>query len=214
VVLRAAQAERSLKLTSRPDIDRFGDGRGTDERDRFDVRMIAKGLHGGPLAVNDVKHSRRQPGFGEQFSGPHGGERHFVGGLENERVAEHDRDRDRPVRDHHGKVERGDRSDNTERHPIDAAFHARADLQHLARRKLWQRAGKLGNLDRPHNLRPSLFERLAVLDVNLLGQFINAAEQQLAIAVHDAGPLFERSPGPSWKCLLRGSSRSGDFGRT
>ena len=62
--------------------------------------------------------------FGE-FKEPLHGERNFLRGLQDERIATSDRIRQKPKRDHRGKVKRGDGGDHAEWLPdhdlVDAA---------------------------------------------------------------------------------------------
>ena len=50
------------------------------------------------VAVDDVEHTLGQPRLDEQLAQPHGRQRHLLGGLEDERVAAGDRDREHPER--------------------------------------------------------------------------------------------------------------------
>jgi hypothetical protein len=65
VVLGAPQSLDSLAVLRTPLPDRPGHGRGADEADGADVRMIEDGVDGLFVAVNDVEDPFGQTSFGE-----------------------------------------------------------------------------------------------------------------------------------------------------
>ena len=87
--------------------------------------MVEQRVDDSFAAVDQVDNALRQSGLLEQFEDVAHRERHALGGLEDEGVAARDRVRQKPERDHPGKVEGHDRGDDAERlanhHFVDAA---------------------------------------------------------------------------------------------
>ena len=65
VVLRAAERLHALAVPRAVRIDVLGDGRRADEADGRDVRVLEQRVDGLVVALHDVEHAGRQPGFGE-----------------------------------------------------------------------------------------------------------------------------------------------------
>ncbi|CAM5724986.1 hypothetical protein SFUMM280S_09701 [Streptomyces fumanus] len=62
-------------------MDVAGDGRGADEGDGLDVRVLQEAVDGRPVTVHDVEHAVGQTGLGEQFGEPVGGGGVLLPGL-------------------------------------------------------------------------------------------------------------------------------------
>src|SRR5688500_19441827 len=132
MILRAAQRETALERGRRPSVNDLGDLGRADEAHRRDSRVIADRFHRFLPAVDDLKYTFRQPGFPQQLGYLPRTERHQLGRLENDAIAERDRIWNRPVRDHVRKIERRDGGNDAEGIALDSAFNSPADLPHLA----------------------------------------------------------------------------------
>ena len=79
------------------------------------LRMVEQRVDALAVAVDDVEHAVRQPGFRQQLAQPHRRERHLLRRLQDERVAAGDRDREHPQRHHERKVVRRDADADADR---------------------------------------------------------------------------------------------------
>ena len=87
VVLGAAERLHALAGLGRALVDEPRDRRRADERDRVDARVVEDRLDDLAAAVDEVDDARRQPELVEHLEGDLLGQRHLLGGLEDERVA-------------------------------------------------------------------------------------------------------------------------------
>jgi hypothetical protein len=125
--------------------------------------MIADRLHHLLPAMNHIEYPGRQPRFRQQLRYANSTERHQLGWLEHQAVAQRDGVGNGPVRHHAGEVEWNDGGDDSHGIPVDPAFHSAAHLQHLTGDDLGERAGELGQLDGLQYFGLSLARNLAVL---------------------------------------------------
>ena len=96
-------------------VDVARDRRRADERHRLDVGVLEQRVDRDLVAVHDVEHAGREPGFGPQLREPVGRRRILLARLEHDGVARRDRDREEPARHHRREVERADDRDDAER---------------------------------------------------------------------------------------------------
>jgi hypothetical protein len=196
MVLGPAEGEDPLERGGAPPVDDLGDAGRADEGDRRDPLVIADRLDHLPRAVNHVEDAGRKPGFGQELRGPNGTQRHQLGRLEDQAVAQREGVGDGPVRDHDRKVERRYGGHDAHRMAVGAAFHPAAHLQNLARDDLRHRAGELGQLDRLQHLRLGLATDLAVLPGNERGELLEVPLEESAIPIEHLHPLLDRRRRP------------------
>ena len=145
-------------------VDELGDGRGADEGDRVDPRVVEDPLDDLAAAVDEVDHAVRQPEPVDDLERDLLRERHLLGRLEDERVAAPDGEREEPVRHHRREVEGDDRGAHADGLADGLGVHVARDvLEHAALHRRRDRARALDHLDHPRHLGARVDERLAHL---------------------------------------------------
>ena len=135
-----------------------------DERDRAHQGMRQERIDALLVAVHDVEDPLGQPRLHQQLAQPDGRQRDLFRGLQDERVAADDRDREHPERDHRREVERRDARADADRVADRLAVDLPGDVrQRLAHDQAGHAAGELDDLDAALDRRSRLGERLAVL---------------------------------------------------
>ena len=127
----------------------------------------------------------------------HGRERHLFRGLQDERVAADDRDREHPERNHGREIERRDARADADRMANGLAINLAGDVgERLAHDQAGHAAGELDHLDAAMDRRTGLGERLAVLACDQVCQLLGVSGQLFAKAKHHAGPFDDRRLDP------------------
>src|SRR5579864_1851434 len=90
--------------------------------------MVDQSINHGFAAVDQVHDTLRQTGLLEQFKGTSHRQRNAFGGFQNESVSAGDRVRQKPKRNHAGKIERSDGGNDSERLPDHGFVDAARDI--------------------------------------------------------------------------------------
>lgn len=129
---------------------------GTDERDRFDVRMLADEIDSRVLAVYNVQQSWWRACPGEQIGEDHRGAWHAFRWFENSGVSTGDRDRKRPKGYHRREIEGTDGGSYAKGKFVGNYVHICGDvwraLPHLKRRNRDTRVHHLCNINQCDDL--------------------------------------------------------------
>ena len=173
--------------------DVFGDGRGSDERNRFDRGVAQDGVNSFASAVHEVEHSVGETSFLRKLRDADRGERDFFARFEDEGVAAGDGHGPHPERDHGGEVEGRDAGDDAEGLAdgiaVDAARHVFERLAHKERRGT---AGELDVFQSAADVAPRFGEGFAVFAGDALGQLLEMFLEQDLELHEDAGALDGR----------------------
>jgi hypothetical protein len=173
VVLGAAEALHALSVRAGGRIDVFRDRRGADEADGADARIGEQRVDRFLVAVDDVEHAGREPGFDQQLGKPHRHARVALRRLEDEGIAAGERRRELPHRNHGREVERRDAGDDaerlTQRVEIDAGPGA---VGEFALEQVRDATGELDHLEAALNVALGIGDGLAVLGGEELGERI------------------------------------------
>ena len=197
-VLGAAQRLHPLAVGRRPLVHVAGDGGRADERDGVDAGMVEDAVDDVDRAVDQVDDAVRQPAvLVQQVEHQLLRQRHLLGGLEDERVAAGDRERQEPERHHGREVERDDGGADADRLPeglaVDGGGHV---LEHPALHGLGDGRGRLHHLDGAADLGPRVREGLAHLAGHRPGDLVLVGLQHLAEAEQPARALDRGAAAP------------------
>ena len=162
-------------------VDELRDRRRADERDGVDARMVEDPLDHLAAAVDEVDDAGRQVEPVEHLEGDLLRQRDLLGGLEDERVAAGDRERQEPERHHRREVERHDRRAHADRlaHGLGVDV-ARDVLEDAALHRRRHRARALDHLDHARDLGAGVDERLAHLGRHRAREVLLARVEPLA----------------------------------
>ncbi len=189
-------------------MDVAGDRGRAHERDGLDVRVLQEAVDGHLVAVHDVEHAVRQPGFRQQLGDLEGGRRVLLGRLQHERVAARDGDGEHPHRHHRREVERRDARDDPERLADGRDVHAARHLRRqLALELDVDATGQVDDLQAAGHLAERVTVHLAVLGGDQLGDGVPVGVQQRPELEEDRGPLGQRGLAPGGVGLLGGGDR-------
>ena len=151
----------------------------------------------------EVHHAGGETRLARKLGQPHCGQRAVLRGLDHHRVATGDRPGE-VERDHRREVEGSDDAEDTERLPDVFGVHPGADLlRGGALDQLGYGAGVLDVLQAPNQLAFGLGQRLAVLGNGELGELVDRAAHQLAVAEQCRRPLRHRSHPPFPEGVVR-----------
>ena len=198
VVLGPAERLHALAGLRRLGIDLARDRCRAHEADRLHVRVIEQRVDRERIALHHVQYAGRHTRLRRHLREQQRGGGIALGGLEHERVAAHQRDRNHPQRHHRREVERrhpdADAKRLTHRVDVHAARHL---LGMLALEDARRRARKLNHLQPPLDFAPGIVERLSVLAGDRARQFLSARDQRLAKAEHHTHAAGERGLAPA-----------------
>ncbi len=173
MVLRPAGRLDPLAVARAGLVDVPGHGRRADERDRSHQRMRQDRIDAFAVAVDDIQDPLGQPRLHQQLTEPDRRQRYFLRGLQDERVAAGDRDREHPERNHRREVERRDARADTDGMSNRLAVDLPGDVgERLTHDQAGNSAGELDDLDAAVDRCPRLGERLAVLSRDQAGQLL------------------------------------------
>jgi hypothetical protein len=157
------------------------------------------------VPLDDIEHAVRQAGFAQQFGQEQRCRRILLRGLQHERVAAGDGDREHPHRHHRREVERRDPGDDTERLAHGIAVHVRADvLRHVALQQVRNADAELDDLDTARHLPGRIRQHLAVFFGEDAADRVVVLFQQHAELQKDAGALRRKGIGPARQSPARG----------
>ena len=197
VVFCAAERLHAFAVRGRGRIDVLGNRRRADETDRGNVGVSEQGLDGLTIPVHDVEHAGRQARVREQFRQPHAERRILLRGLQDERVAAGDCDREHPHRNHRRKIERRDAGAHadrlTQRPAVDAAAHA---VREFAFEQVRNAARELHDFDTAHHLAARVGQDLAVFTRNDAGKVVDVTVERLLEPEHHASAQQRRRRRP------------------
>jgi hypothetical protein len=109
--------------------------------------VIDDGLDRRAIAVDHREEPRQKSCLFDQLGDAARGERHLLGGLQDEGVPERERDGIHPHRHHRREVEGRDAGDDAERFTAVFAGHAARDLERAAAIQIRQADGELDHLE-------------------------------------------------------------------
>ena len=141
-------------------------------------------------------------------------QRHLLGGLEHERVAAGDGERQEPHGHHGREVERADRAEHADRLAVGLAVDVGRDVLEVAalhRRR--HGGGALDHLDRAADLGERVGQRLAHVLRDQARDALLVLDQRLAQREHAARALDRRRAAPGREGLLRGAHGGIEIGR-
>src|SRR6516162_7539407 len=175
VVLGTALALHALSGGGGALVNMFGNGRGANEADGTDGRVITECVDDFLAAVNDVDHSFREARLFEEFVDTTHAQWHALAGLEHEGVAAGNRVGEKPERNHCGKVEGSNGSDDAKRladkHFVDAGGDV---FKVVALHHRGNAASDFDIFDASAQLGLGLGEGLPVLESDDAGKFVDA----------------------------------------
>ena len=181
VVLGSAEGLDALAGPRRALVDDLRHGGRADERDGVDAGVREDPLDDLAAAVDEVHDAGREVERVELLEGDLLRQRDLLGGLEHERVAARDRERQEPERHHRREVERHDRGAHADRLADRLGVDVARDvLEHAALHGRRDRAGALDHLDHAGDLGAGVDDRLAHLGRHRAGQVLLAGDEPLA----------------------------------
>ncbi|EAU65438.1 hypothetical protein STIAU_2870 [Stigmatella aurantiaca DW4/3-1] len=210
VVLRAAQGQHALAARRSLRVHAPGHRGRADEAHRLDIRVLQQPLHGLLAAVEQREDAGRKPRLEHQLAQGARGERHLLGGLEDEGVAHDERGGNHPQRHHGREVERGDARHHTQGLAPELARHPAAHFHGPARVQVLEREGEVTHLEPLEEPRAGLGHRLARLAGGKVGQPLQVLLQQGAEARQVRRALAQPDGLPAHGGLLRGLDDGGD----
>jgi hypothetical protein len=197
VVLRPAERLHPLAVAGAGLVDVLGHRRRADEADRRDVRVGENRLDRFPVALHDVERARGQARLAQQVGQQQGHRRVLLAGLEDERVAGHERVAEHPHRHHGREVERRDAGDDAQR--LLDGVHVDAGGRLLAVAALEQvrrAAGELDVLQPPGDLAAGVGHGLAVFAGHQRRDLLAVGVHEFPEPEHDLGPPRQRRGPP------------------
>src|SRR5580692_3627598 len=197
VVLGAAKALHPFAVGGAGRVNIFGDRGRADKADRLYARVREQRVDCFLVAVDDIEHARRQPGFQKQFGDAHRHRRIALRRLENEAIAAGDRRGAFPQRDHGRKIERRNAGDDAER----LAHRVKVDagtgtLAVFALYQVRDAAGELDHFQPALDVAFGIGKGLAVLGRQQPRQIVVFALDQLQELEHDPGAALRIGGGP------------------
>ena len=214
MVLRSAERLHPLAGGGCGAVHVLRDRRRADEAHRRDVFVGEQRIDRLLVAVDDVQHPGRHPGFDREFGQPETAGWILLRRLQHEGVAAGERDRIHPHGNHRREVERRDPgADPQGLAHVEAVHAARHVLVELALEKLGDAAGELDDLDAAGHRAAGIVEGLAVLGRADAGQLVAMGLHEVTVAEQDARALRRRGRGPSGKRRLRRPDRLVDLAR-
>ncbi|MNM57858.1 hypothetical protein D3C81_690760 [compost metagenome] len=203
VVLGTAQGLHALAALGAFGIDVLGDRGRADEAQRLDLRGFDQCVHRFLVAVHHVQHALGQARLVQQLGDQQGGARVALGRLEDEAVAAGDGQRVHPQRHHGREVERGDASDHADWLQIGPGIDVRADVAAVLTLEDFRCSrGELDVLDTALEFPDCVFDGLAMLFTDELGNALLVRLQQLLEAEHHLRTLCRRGIAPSRESSL------------
>ncbi len=186
MVLRPAQRLAALAVGRRGCIDVFGDGRRANEADRLHPLIGEQHVHRFLVAVDDVQHAGRQPGFGQQLAEQHGRAGVLFRGLEHEGIPAGDGHRQHPQRHHGRKVERGDADADAQRLHQRVGINVATDIGgELTLEQVRDATGKLDHFQPAGDFALGVGKHLAVLAGDQAGDVVTTFFEQFLETKHD-----------------------------
>ncbi len=185
-------------------VDVAGDRGRADEADGLHVGVLQQPVDGHLVALDDVEDAVGQPRLLPQVGHQQRRPRVALRGLEDERVAARDGDREHPHRHHGREVERGDPGDHAER----LAQRERVDvgrdvLREAALEQVRDAAGELDDLQAARDLTEGVGVDLAVFGRDQGGEGVAVGVQQLPEPEEHVGALDQRRVPPGGEGGLR-----------
>ena len=213
VVLGAAERLDALPVRGAARVDVMGDVGRSDEADRLDVVMVEDRVDHLLVAVDDVEDAVGQARFLHQLGEAHRHGRVALAGLEDERIAAGDRDREHPHRDHRREVERGDAGDDAERlaHRINVDPGAGAD-RIFALERMRDAAGEFDHFEPALDVALRVGDDLAVLARQDVRELVHVGFDQRLVIEHDARAALRVGRGPGRLGGARGVHRALEVG--
>ena len=164
VVLGATEGLHALAVLRGLPVDVLGDRRRADEADRLDDRALQQRVDRLLVALQHVEDAVGETGLLPQRGDPECGRRVLLAGLEDDRVAGRDRDREEPHRHHGREVERRNDADHAQRVALGVHVDAGRDaLGVAALEQVRDAARELDHLLAARDLADGVGEDLAVL---------------------------------------------------
>ncbi|MNV69634.1 hypothetical protein D3C71_1625510 [compost metagenome] len=140
---------------------------------------MQQGVHRLAVAVDQVQHSRRQPGFGRQLSDIQRGGRDAFGRFQHKGVAAHHRHWPHPQRYHRREVKRRDACHHSQRLKLAPAVDARPGILAVFAFQQFRRiAGVLNILDTALQFAHGVAEHFAMFGGDQLADGIGMLFQQ------------------------------------
>jgi hypothetical protein len=166
--------------------------------------MLEDRVHGVLAAVHEIRDPGREVDRVEELEDELDRERVLLRGLDDDRVSARDRERQEPVRDHEGEVERRDRGEDADR----LSDHVRVDPARdvFEIRALHERrdaGGDLDALDAAANLTGGVFRRLPVVERDEPGQIVLTLLELVLELEAGAGAFDWRRRAPAGERLPR-----------
>ena len=153
--------------------------------------------------MHHTQNTLRQTSFLQQLCNQQGRARVTLRGFKDETVTAHNGQRVHPQRNHRRKVKRRNACNYTNWLKVRPRINVRPYVPTvLALQNLRRRTRILNVFDPTLELTGGIFERLAMLFADQLGDTCFILLQQLLEAKHDLGPLGRRRVTPSRKCCL------------
>ena len=154
--------------------------------------------------AHDVHHAARQPSLQQRSHQVEGRKRRVFRRLDNTGVAAHQRGKQFPGRDRHGKIPRRDHA----AHPDGHAHRHGKFVRQLRRHRLPKKPPAfsrhvVGRIDRLLHVAARLAQDLAHLACHVAREFFLALDQDFAGAKDDLRPLRRRRQTPFFERLLR-----------
>lgn len=164
MVLRAPESLDALAVGGSALVHVLPDWRRSDERDRLHRGVVQQGVHSLLVTVHDIDDVGWQARLAPQLRHGIGCGGILLGGLDDDRIAGGDGDRNEPHRHHRREVERRDHADDAERLQqgvgVDIGGHA---LGMPALEQVWDAAGEFDNLQAASDFAQRIGEHLAML---------------------------------------------------
>ncbi len=130
--------------------------------------------------------------FLQSFGDTERGEGRFVGRLPDVGVAERERDRDRPHRNHRWKVKRSDVGDHAEGFATEFAAHAARDFELSAQIQILKRESEVQDFHALHEAGLGLVERLSTFSTFQVSDLILIAQQDRTELNQDFASFLDR----------------------
>ena len=204
MVLGPGQGLHPFSVRGGRRIDGPGDGRRADEADGAHVRVREQSLHLLPAAVDHLHQPVRGAGLGQQLHQPVGDRRVLLRGLQHERVAAGDGQREHPQRHHGREVERRDARAHPDGLNEAVGVDAPGDvLDRLAHHQRGDAAGVLHHLDAAPDLAPRIVPGLAGVPAQEPGDVVLVLLQNVLVGEQQPRPLRRRHVAPRPEGRLR-----------